>query len=157
VFQHLPSFFICGSHKNADTLNMSNKDVEFKTAQVDQAVNAMATAVLNFSNSAFLFPLNAETSAYYMPVETGRARFIDLLEVLTFEREYGLAKAKAILKPWISDSIHYFDFDAIGFFHDLGKISLFSFNMVDLKNISPNQLVVYKDDYQNIILRRSAA
>lgn len=136
---------------------MSNKDVELKISKVDQAVNEMANAVLNFSNSAFLFPLNTETSAYYMPVETGRARQLDLLEILTFERSYGLAKAKAMLKPWISDSIHYFDFDAIGFFHDLGKISLFSFKMVDLKSISPNQLVIYKDDCQNLILCRSAA
>jgi hypothetical protein len=139
----------------ADNLSMAKKNFETTALAVDEAVSALAQASLNITQPAFLLPCLDVNSGYYLPTLLKKQLEVDALDLLTYDRKYGLMKTKAILKPWVSNMLHHFSVDALGLFHNAtGKAFIMPFQQIQPQDIAPRQLVVFQEaEYSRILYR----
>lgn len=137
---------------------MAKKDNETTALAVDEASAKLAHAALNITQPAFLLPNIYVSSGYYMPTLLKKQLEIDTLDLLTYSKQYGLMKTKALVKPWVSTLLYYFNVDALGLFHnDTGKTFLMAFQQIDPEEIAPRQLVIFKNNEESQILYRIAS
>ena len=143
----------------ADKLIMNKADFDSQSLLVNKATEEMALALLSLEKPAFIFPVKNYEQGYYMPKHISTTKEVDALTLLSYNRSYGLTKAKAIIKPWISNFVHHFDsIDALGLFHnEIGKAYLMAFDRVDVESIQSQQIVVYNDSSKNLILYRPSS
>lgn len=136
---------------------MAKSDFDEKALLVKEVTEEMALALLSLEKPAFLYPLKGQQEGYYMPKLPATSQEVDALDLLSFSKQYGLVKARALIKPWISNFIHHFEnIDALGLFHnDIGKAFLFAFDSVDVSTIPEKQMVIYNNSNKNLILYRN--
>lgn len=114
-------------HKNVDKLN---KTVELIT-------ESLLSTMLDFTIKVNVVPTNKDDVEYYMPIKDNPIIKIDILTLLTYSKKYGSIKAKAILKPIVSELIHSnYSIDAIGYLtNSFGKVYLYAFKAVSREEL----------------------
>jgi hypothetical protein len=136
---------------------MANVSFEQKTQLVSNITDQLATAMLKMDKPAYLSSLSKEPG-YFMPMHSRKQIEIDVLNILLYSKAYGLNKAKAIIRPWVSTFVHDLKVDAFGLFQNsYGNAVLLTFNRVEVESISPKQMVVYSENDENIILYRTVS
>lgn len=110
-------------------INMERKTFE----QVDETTNlvskTLADKVLALHANDFGLVTLDNTDGLYVPEFTQIKLEIDVLPLLIYQKQYGIQKTRALLKPWVANILAvYPNIEALGFVRDdYGIAYLFGF------------------------------
>ena len=131
---------------------MSNKTFEQIDEEIDKASSVLAKQILALHENDFGLLVFNKTNGMYIPEFTKVKLEIDILPILMYQKQYGLQKTKALLKPWIANvyALNRNNVQALGYIRDdFGHCYLFSFKKTEETVV--NKLSMLKTD-ENISL-----
>jgi hypothetical protein len=117
---------------------MKHKDVDELNKTVDLITESLLSTMLDFTVKVNVVPTRKDEVEYYMPTKDKPIIKVDILSLLTYSKKYGSIKAKAIIKPIISELIHSnYSVDAIGYLtNSFGKVYLYAFKAVSRQELN---------------------
>ena len=116
-------------YKNADTVNMERKTFEETDNLINEVSSQLAKKVLALQDNGFHLLTLTKKDGLYVPDVINVKLEIDVLSILLYQKQYGLQKTKALLKPWVANILALKpDIEALGFIRDdFGRCFLFGF------------------------------
>lgn len=124
---------------------MSKKTFEQEAATVDSTAASLAMLLLNFNSNKNIISYFAHDT--YTPDLKSIYLKIDLIPLLAYNREYGLTKLKAMIKPWVSNlfAIHT-NIDAVGFTRDAyGRAMLTKLDAINANQAQPMAIIFTRE------------
>ena len=125
---------------------MSRKTFEHIDEQINIASSKLADKVLALHSSDFgLLTFNSE-NGIYVPCTRNIKLELDVLPILMYQKQYGLQKTRALLKPWIANIFALNpEPEALGFFRDdYGVAYLFNFKKTE--QIIPERISIIREN-----------
>lgn len=133
---------------------MENISISRETKLINKTAEELAMLLLSLNGSQNVISYMSEQNGIYEPETKGIYLQLDVIPILAYNKDYGMMKLKAMIKPWLCNLFALNSkIDAVCFIRDTyGRATLVKAVKIDETEIKPQKLIFRKLNTEDVPL-----